>query len=158
MKTMTDPQRRTLFAEIKKAAGELGEDAEDYRKRILKEVLGVDSFSLVSRTDGYNRLMARIKGDLGDYAAAIRFSTGGVRSFRFLIEQKTRGLLGECATAQEVAKYVAGIVCQMGFSRQERDVAAMRLQREDGYEDFTEVQLRKVLSALNAQLHRRRKT
>lgn len=156
MNLMTNPQRRTLFAEIHRAANELGEDPEGYRKRILKEELGVDSFARVSRTDGFNRLMARVKGDQGDYVGAIHYSTGNVRAFRYLIERSARELIGAEATARAVGTYVAGILRQMRFSGLERDVLAMRLQRDDGYEDFTEDQLRKVLMALNVHLGRKR--
>ena len=156
MNLMTNPQRRTLFAEIYRAANELGENPEGYRKRILKEELGVDSFARVSRTEGFNRLMARVKADQDDYMGAIRYSMGNVRAFRYLIERSARELLGAEATARAVGTYVAGILRQMRFSGLERDVLAMRLQRDDGYEDFTEDQLRKVLMALNVHLGRKR--
>lgn len=154
MNLMTNPQRRTIFAEIHRAAAVLGERSDDYRKRIMMEELGVDSFAHVSRTEGYNKLMARIKSDQGDFGEAIRYSSGTVRSYRYLIERAAREIVGD--EAQTVSAYVAGILRQMRFSSIEADVLAMRLMRDDGFEDYTEDQLRKVLMALNVQRDRQR--
>ena len=40
-RTLTPLQRRTLFMAIRPAAQEVGDDPESYRRRILREELGV---------------------------------------------------------------------------------------------------------------------
>jgi hypothetical protein len=45
---------------------------------------------------------------------------------------------------------------QMKYSRLSKDALAIRLQRDDGWDDFTPMQLKKVVAALNIHVRRRR--
>ena len=76
MKPLTPLQRKALFMGIRPAAIEVGEDPEVYRKRILKEELGVEHLDEVSRNGGFDKLMSRIWADRGDYERAISYSKG----------------------------------------------------------------------------------
>ena len=58
--SLSQSQRRTLFATIRAAAREQGEQPEAYRKRVMAEELGVEHLSQVTATTGYDTLMARI--------------------------------------------------------------------------------------------------
>lgn len=151
MSGLTQSQRMTLFATIREAAREQGEQPEAYRKRIMAEELGVDHLSEVSRGSGFDRLMARVCRDAGDDARAIKYSLSAVARYRHLIVE----------TAEKIApgnalEYVAGVMIQ---SRTVRDVRpailAARLSTDSGWLDLTEPQLRRLLAMLNTHLRRR---
>lgn len=150
MNCLSQSQRMTLFATIREAAREQGEQPEAYRKRILREELGVDHLSEVSRGSGFDRLMARVCRDAGNDARAIKYSLSAVARYRHLI----------VATAEKIApgnalEYVAGVMIQ---SRTVRDVRpailAARLSTDSGWLDLTDPQLRRLLAMLKTHLRR----
>ena len=158
---LTALQRATLFAHVKNAAIECGEKPEDYRKRIMREELGVDHLSEVSRTDGFDRLMCRMLKDCGDYSHALDYTGGDIRRLRYLALSAARKCcdgapLSDADESSMLCKYVAGLMVQMHFSRLSKDALAIRLQRDDGWDDFTPMQLKKVVAALNIHVRRRR--
>ena len=130
---LTSLQRATLFAHVHKAASEQGVDPEKYRKMIMREELGVDHLSEVSRTDGFDRLRHLA------LSAAAKICDGAP----FDVERM-------------LCRYVAGVMINMKYSSLDRDALAIRLQRDDGWDDFTPMQLKKVVAALNLQVRRRR--
>ena len=97
---LTTLQRATLFAHVKNAAAECGEKPEAYRKRIMREELGVDHLSEVSRTDGFDRLMCRMLKDCGDYSHALDYVGGDIRRLRYLALSAAR----QSAAAHELEK------------------------------------------------------
>ena len=161
MKKMTTLQRATLFAHVKNAAIEQGVDPEKYRKMIMREELGVDHLSEVSRTDGFDRLMCRMLKDCGDYSHALDYTGGDIRRLRYLALSAARKCcdgapLCDVDANAMACKYVAGIMVQMRFSRMTQGALALLLQRADGWDDFTPLQLKKVVAALNLQVRRKR--
>ena len=155
MNKLTALQRATLFAHVKNAAVECGEKPEAYRKRIMREELGVDHLSEVSRTEGFDRLMCRMLKDCGDYSHALDYTGGDVRRLRYLALSAAR----QCCDVEgepELCRYVAGVMVNMKFSRLDVGALAIRLQRDDGWDDFTPLQLKKVVAALNLQVRRKR--
>ena len=155
---LTTLQRATLFAHVKNAAVECGEKPEVYRKRIMREELGVDHLSEVSRTDGFDRLMCRMLKDCGDYSHALDYVGGDVKRLRYLaISAAARICDGAPFDVEKMlCRYVAGVMINMKYSSLDRDALAIRLQRDDGWDDFTPVQLKKVVAALNLQVRRQR--
>ena len=158
---LTTLQRATLFAHVKNAAAECGEKPETYRKRIMREELGVDHLSEVSRTDGFDRLMCRMLKDCGDYSHALDYTGGDIRRLRYLALSAARRCcdgapLSDADEQAMLCKYVAGIMVNMKFSRLSQGALAIRLQRDDGWDDFTPMQLKKVVAALNLQVRRKR--
>ena len=158
MNQLTALQRATLFAHVHKSASEQGVDPEKYRKMIMREELGVDHLSEVSRTDGFDRLMCRMLKDEGDYSHALDYTGGDVKRLRYLAMSAAAKI---CDGAPEdgermLCRYVAGVMINMRFVSSDRDSLAMRLQRVDGWDDFTPLQLKKVVAALNLQVRRRR--
>lgn len=155
---LTSLQRATLFAHVHKAASEHGVDPEQYRKMIMREELGVDHLSEVSRTDGFDRLMCRMLKDEGDYSHALDYTGGDVKRLRYLAMSAAAKI---CDGAPEdvermLCRYIAGVMINMRFVSSDRDSLAMRLQRVDGWDDFTPLQLKKVVAALNLQVRRQR--
>ena len=147
---ITDSQRLMLLAAVRRAAGELGEEQEAYRKRVMSEELGVDHLCDVSRGGGFDVLMARICRDAGDYDRAIGYSLSAAGRYRHVI----------VAAAEEIApggalEYVAGVMIQ---SRMVRDEAvpelAARLKADSGWLDFTMPQMRRLLAMLRTYLRR----
>ena len=158
MNRLTALQRATLFAHVKNAAAELCVDPEKYRKMIMREELGVDHLSEVSRTDGFERLMCRLLKDSGDYSHALDYVGGDVKRLRYLALSAANAV---CDGAPEdvelqLCRYIAGVMVNMHFSPLSRDALAMRLQRADGWDDFTPMQLKKVVAALNLQVSRKK--
>ena len=155
---LTSLQRATLFAHVHKAASEQGVDPEKYRKMIMREELGVDHLSEVSRTDGFDRLMCRMLKDCGDYSHALDYVGGDVKRLRHLALSAAAKICDGAPFDVErmLCRYVAGVMINMKYSSLDRDALAMRLQRDDGWDDFTPMQLKKVVAALNLQVRRRR--
>lgn len=158
---LTTLQRATLFAHVKNAAVECGEKPEAYRKRIMREELGVDHLSDVSRTDGFDRLMCRMLKDCGDYSHALDYTGGDIRRLRYLALSAARKCcdgapLSDADETLMLCKYVAGIMVNMKLSRLSSGALAIQLQRDDGWDDFTPMQLKKVVAALNLQVRRKR--
>ena len=155
---LTTLQRATLFAHVKNAAAECGEKPEDYRKRIMREELGVDHLSEVSRTDGFDRLMCRMLKDCHDYSHALDYTGGDVKRLRYLALSAARQCCDGAPLDDEAmcCKYIAGLMVRMNLSRLSSGALAIKLQRTDGWDDFTPMQLKKVVAALNLQVRRKR--
>ena len=155
---LTTLQRATLFAHVKNAAAELCVDPEKYRKMIMREELGVDHLSEVSRTDGFERLMCRLLKDEGDYSHALDYIGGDVKRLRYLALSAAAKICDGAPfdVEQMLCRYVAGVIVNMKYSSLSREALAMRLQRDDGWDDFTPMQLKKVVAALNLQIRRKR--
>lgn len=158
---LTKLQKATIFLHVKGAARECGEDPETYRKRIMREELGVDHLSEVSRTTGFDKLMRRIFEDRGEYSRALDYVAGDEKRLRHLALGAAKAIVAErgSGTPDEMTrtafKYVAGVMVQMRMSYQTVDSLAIKLQRPDGWDDLTSVQLRKVVSALQVHIRRR---
>ena len=155
---LTTLQRATLFAHVHKAASELRADPEKYRKMIMREELGVDHLSEVSRTDGFEKLMCRMLKDCGEYSHAIDYTGGDIRRLRYLALSAARQCCDAAPLDDEAmcCKYVAGLMVQMKISSLSSGALAIRLQRDDGWDDFSTMQLKKVVAALNLQVRRKR--
>ena len=158
MNRLTALQRATIFAHVKNASHELGVDPEKYRKMIMREELGVDHLSEVSRTDGFDRLMCRLLKDEGEYSHALDYTGGDVKRLRYLALSAAARI---CDGAPEdvdrmLCRYIAGVMINMHFSSSDRESLAMRLQRADGWDDFSPLHLKKVVAALNLQVRRKR--
>ena len=155
---LTALQRATLFAHVHKAASDLRADPEKYRKMIMREELGVDHLSEVSRTDGFDRLMCRMLKDCGDYSHALDYVGGDVKRLRHLALSAAAKICDGAPfdVEQMLCRYVAGVIVNMKYSSLSREALAMRLQRDDGWADFTPMQLKKVVAALNLQVRRKR--
>ena len=155
---LTALQRATLFAHVHKAASEQGVDPEKYRKMIMREELGVDHLSEVSRTDGFDRLMCRMLKDCGEYSHALDYVGGDVKRLRHLALSAAAKICDSAPFDVELmlCRYVAGVIVNMKYSSLSREALAIRLQRDDGWDDFTPMQLKKVVAALNLQVRRRR--
>jgi len=153
--SLTTLQRKTFFMGLRPAAVEVGMDPEDYRKLILREELGVEHMADVTRTAGFDKLMQRIWTDRGDYSRALEYAGGDVRRFRYLAESAARKIVGT-DDALTVSRYIASVIVQMRYSYLDRDALAFKLQRVDGFDDFTPKQLKAVVAALNVHVRRRR--
>ena len=143
-------QLKAFFLAARAAASDLGEDPEAYRKRVLREELGVGHMADVGRTGDFDKIMRRVWVDRGDYARALDYSGGDIKRLRHLALEAAGKIV-----EQNVVKYVASVMIQMRLSTLDRDALAFKLLRPDGWDDFTERDLRKVVAALNAHIRRR---
>jgi len=156
--SLTSAQMKRFFPEAKKAAENVGMTADEYKAEILRSELGVEHLHDVTRTGGFDKLMQRIYADQCDYEKAMEFVGGDVKRLRFLATRAaTRILLSKGETScgdLAVMKYVASVFVQMKFSRLDRDALAFKLIRPDGWDDFTPLQLKKTVAALQTHVRR----
>ena len=153
-------QRRTLFAYLRPAAIEVGEDPESYRKRILREELGVEHLSEVSRGDGFDRLMSRIHQDAGDFERAIPYAQGSLIRLRFLCVQAARQILA--ASPEPVRstpyEYIAGVMCRARLVEgKPTKLFAESLASLGTWTRFSPSDVKAVLMMLNSLLTRLRR-
>ena len=148
---LTQSQRCTLFATVREAAREQGEPPEAYRKRVMREELGVEHLADVSRGSGFDRLMARVCRDAGDDAGAIRYALASTARLRALIVDAAEAL----APGGHALAYIAGVLLQSRTVRGvDQPTLAARLARDSGWLDFTDKQLRRILAMLKTHLRR----
>ena len=147
---LTQSQRRTLFATIREAAREQGEEPEAYRRRVMAEELGVEHLADVSRGSGYDQLMARVCRDAGDDARAIKFALATSTRLRHLVVETA-----EILAPGNALGYVAGVMIQSHTVRgTDQSTLAARLASDSGWMDFTDPQLRRILAMLKTHLRR----
>lgn len=155
--SLSQPQMKCLFSAVRRAAENLGRESEEYRREVLREELGVEHLRDVTKTSGFDKLMQRVLADSGRFEAAMDYVGADINRLRFvLLRAATRVLLnmGREANESEVYKYVAGIMTQMRISYQDRDSLWFKLQRKDGFDDFSPYQLKKVIAALQTHIRR----
>ena len=147
---LSESQRRTLFATIRAAAREQGEQPESYRKRVMAEELGVEHLSQVSATTGFDTLMARICRDSGDFQRAVSYATQATRRLQHLIEDVARAIAPD-----DPCGYVAGVMLQSRLAPIGDDATlADRLRRGSVWLDVPEPHLRRILAMLKTHLRR----
>jgi len=157
---MTKLQYACLFKGCQATAAYLAQDPEEYRKSILLSELGLTSFKDVDRVHGFEQLMRRIFTDRGEYSRALEYVGGDTNRLRYLVMEAAKKIALQQFPGwtegldQGSFRYVAGVMVQMRMSFQTVDSLAMKLQRDDGWDDFTDIQLKKVVSALQAHIRR----
>ena len=156
---MTKLQYACLFKGCQATAAYLMTDPEQYRKMILRAELGLESFKEVDRVHGYEQLMRRILADRGEYSRAMDYVAGDERRLRHLVTQAALAIVQQNrewpgGVAPAACRYIAGVMVQMRMSLQTVDSLAMKLQRDDGWDDFTDLQLKRVVSALQVHIRR----
>ena len=154
--TITQLQRRALFLAIRPAAQEVGEEPEAYRRRILREELGVEHLADVSRGSGFDKLMSRIWQDRGDYARALDYETGSFSRLKHLIVKAAERIVSARPDWRGTAyDYIAGVMRQAGMIPADTPRAwCDRLATDSGWSDLTEPQLRRLLLMLQTHIRR----
>lgn len=152
-------QTKRFFGAIRAAAENLNEAPELYRKRVMKEELGVEHLRDVTKTTGFDTLMRRVLGDAGQYEAALEYVGGDVKRMRYIaIECATKIIVSQgngVPDRRACLRYIASIFVQMNLTHEDRDSLAFRLDRDDGWDDFTTASLKKVVAALQKHVRRR---
>lgn len=160
---MTKLQYACLFKGCQATAAYLMTDPEQYRKMILRAELGLESFKEVDRVHGFEQLMRRILLDRGEYSRAMDYVAGDEKRLRHLALEAAKAIVRQShpvwyQTSENLNnigyRYVAGVMVQMRMSLQTVDSLAMKLQRDDGWDDFTDLQLKRVVSALQVHIRR----
>ena len=153
---LTPFQRRIIFSELGATAFAIGEDKEQYRKRVMRETVGVDHLSEVTRTDGFDRMMCRILQDRGDYQRASEYILGGLARLRHLIREAAEKIVAATSYRGSAYDYIAGVMIQNGMlpSYTARSSAAEKLMHEAGWADFTDRQVKLVLIILQKEVAR----
>ncbi len=157
MMKLTSSQRKTFFASVRQAARELGEDAEAYRRRVLKEELGVGHIADVSRGFDFDRIMSRVCQDCGDYDRAIKYISGGVERLRHLIVATAEKIVAASPEWRGSAlDYVAGVMRQSGMiPKTTPRIWCEKLTGHSGWLEFSEAQLRSLLVMLAIEVRRK---
>ena len=156
--SLTPLQRKAFFMALRPAAQEVGEEPEVYRKRILNEELGVEHLGEVSRNGDFDKLMARLWSDRGDYVRALGYSMGSLTRLRHLIVSAAERVVAAKGDWSGTAyDYIAGVMHQSGMAKGRPSILAARLASESGWLDFTEPQLKRLLMMLNTHIRRSKK-
>ena len=130
-------------------------DREAYRKRILREELGVEHLRDVDRTEGFDRLMLRLALDAEDWHGLSYYSVAGERRLADLVAdcatqvlELSVAALGLSASAHlDPLGYVSGVLRQSAMS-------PIRVVGEDYWLDLAPADLARLLQILDT--HRRR--
>jgi len=156
--TLTPLQRKAFFMGLRPAALEAGEDPEIYRKRILREELGVEHMSEVDRGSGFDKLMSRIWQDRGDYERASEYARGSFSRLKHLIVGAAQKIVERKPDYHGSAfDYIVGTMFQAKMLDHEPNVFdSERLARDANWMKFSEQQLKHLLMMLNAHLGRLR--
>lgn len=149
---LTNVQRSAFFTVLAGTATLLGVDKEDYRHRIMKEEVGVDHLSEVTRTDGYDKLMCRIYQDRGDYDRASEYLTGSLTRWRHLIVSAAGRIVRLSGYKGSGYDYLRGVMVKSGMMPDGSRLDCERLMSERAWLDFTNDDLRNLLSILNSRL------
>lgn len=108
---LTKPQIAVYFRAATRAARELGEHLNDYRKRVMRDVCGVDSVRDLNRTGDFDAVMSRFYEDAGDYAAASQYLIGDHRRIGYIIKVCAIQLMQlKSANQAEARRYLAGVL------------------------------------------------
>ena len=155
-KGLTRPQIAAYWRAATSAAREAGVPVDDYRKRVMRETVGVDHLSEVTRTDGFDRMMCRILQDRGDYQHASEFILGGLARLRHLIQDAAEKIVAAKGYRGTPFDYIAGVMIQNGMlpSYTVRSSAGEKLMHESGWADFTDRQVKLVLIILQKEVSR----
>lgn len=158
-KTLTPLQRRLFFMALRPAAKDVGEEPEAYRKKILREELGVEHMSEVARGGGFDKLMSRIYQDRGDYVRALDYSMGSFTRLRHIIIKAAERIVADKPDRKgSVYDYIGGVMFQSGMiPKWPTRVWTERLVCESSWLDFSEKQLKQLLMILQSYISRRAK-
>lgn len=146
---LSQSQRRTLFATIREAAREVGEEQEAYRRRVMAEELGVEHLADVGHTSDYDRLMARICKDAGKYDLASRYADGDLKRYR----RSIMALAERIAPGNEY-RYLAGVLIQAKILNGEPDMVESHLHGDSAWRAISTDSLRRVFIMLSTHLKR----
>lgn len=112
-KAITRPQMAAYWRAASAAAREVGEPVDTYRKRVMKELCGVDSVKKLNRTGDFDAVMSRFAEDAMDYAAATRYAVGDDRRLAAIVRiccEQIMQLVGTPAGSTAAQDYIAGII------------------------------------------------
>ncbi|MBQ1428226.1 MAG: hypothetical protein IIZ06_01035 [Kiritimatiellae bacterium] len=148
--TLTRPQLAAFWRAAAMAAKEVGEPLESYRKRVMREELGVEHLAEVSRTTGFDTIMARIWHDAGRDDLAVNCATAATTRLRHVIVAAATQIAPESPLV-----YLAGVMLQSRTVNMDKSILAACLSTDSGWLDFTIPQLRRILAMLQTHLRRR---
>lgn len=126
-------------------------DREAYRKRILREELGVEHMSQIGRTTDYDRVMHRLALEAEDWDALAHYGVAGDRRMAELVADCATQVLQLCCSDLTVPSgigYVNGILSQARLS------PVRVVDADDYWLDLSPDDLRILLQILDT--HRRR--
>ena len=142
--------RAAFFATAAKAAAARSEKVERYRRRVMWEEAHANHFAELGR-GGWEKCMARMKSDLGDWEGASRYALVIEKHYAHLCEDRANEICrrnGIPEGTDEAARYIAGIL------RQSRMYQSKASFDYDWWQDMTEEKLRTLFYILDTHLRR----
>lgn len=155
-RTGVTPRQNALYWRAFQAAVEnLGihdaKERDSYRKQVMFEEAGKRHLKDLSRTDDFDKVMARFMRDSDDYAQAAKFAVGDVYRLAVMIKiccAQIMQLRGDPVGAVTGRNYLAGILSQAKIPHGESDAG------ESFWMDVPKNTVRAVFQMLDT--HRRR--
>ena len=142
MSAITESQIKRFWVALTHACNSLciyrNDEREEYRKRILKEEGGVLHLKDLSRTEGYDKVMAKLAIDAGDYGTAIKYAESTAYRLIAVLEQKAKAIVGPLWE-----HYVQGIMEQSGIGADRHSL-----------KDCTEPEIRGLIAIIDTKLRR----
>lgn len=120
---MTKNQIKTFWPVFAAACRELGlglpEEKDRYRMRVMTEEANAGHLADVSPCAGYERVMARLYSDAGDFVKASEFALAADKRQAAMVEDCARQVFElDGREGGDVAEYVNGILQQSGMKRE----------------------------------------
>jgi hypothetical protein len=120
---ITAPQTALFWRRFTAACSALSiasHDREAYRKRILREELGVEHMSEIDRTTGFDKIMRRLCIDADNYEEAWRYEVGDERRLVAMVEACAAQLMQIIGgNPRDASSYIAVTCTQAGFPVQD---------------------------------------
>lgn len=152
-KKLSPKMRAAFFATAAKNAAALGYEQDEYRYRVMLEEAKVRHFKDLT-PGGWEKCMARMKSDLGDWEGASRYALKSEKRYAHLCEERANEicrLKGIPEGTDEGARYIAGIL------RQSRMYQSKASFDYDWWQDLTEEKLRTLFFILDTHSRRLKK-
>ena len=154
---MTGPQTKAFWRAFGVACSSQGlaskDEREAYRKTAMREELGVEHMSQVDTGKGYDRLMARILSDAGDYEGAAKYLINDAKKIARCVEDCADQIADLTGNITDALSYIAGVLRQS-------NLGPVRVEQNpcEGYDDFwmdiPEDNLRTIFQILDTQRRR----
>lgn len=117
---MTLQQQKRFWAQFAAACRERGladrDEMESFRKQVMFETCHAEHLGEIRSQSGYEKLMARLAEEAGDWETAIYYSSGEGRRYAAMIEDCCEQIFQlRQESDASTADYIAGVLRQSGL-------------------------------------------
>lgn len=122
---LTIKQTRAFWRSFSATCRELGldgrEERETYRHQVMMAEAGERHLACINRLGGYERVMARLASDRGDWQEAGRYAIGDDRRFAAMTADCAEQIFDILGAGEDASGYIESIMRQARFAPPCRD-------------------------------------